>query len=85
MTELSDFQLKKSPTWLKYRDAMGICSHCSEPASVLFRCCSGPVLFEGVMEDGDDLWFKIEQELMEANEPDPDTYHDEKGLYDEDH
>lgn len=83
VTELSDYQLSKTPTWQKYHAAEGVCSGCSEPTNMLYRCCSDPVLFEGAMVDGDDLWFKIEQELMEASEPDPDTYHDEKGLYDE--
>lgn len=61
--DLSDAELKNSPTWLKYVDVCGRCHRCKEMTGALDPCCGVSIDFEGGSLHYEDLWEEIENEM----------------------
>ena len=73
VNEWSEHDLKRSSTWIKFKDAQGRCLACGEMTDVLCPCCGEKTTFEGSVESADDLWETIENEVLNALEPDWDA------------
>ena len=71
--DLSEKELKKSATYLKYASMSGICSRCKEHTSVLDSCCGVPIYFEGGDIHPEDAWLEIDTELRVLAIPDFDA------------